>query len=143
MVLITVGLVAGALGPARAEVGAVGASPAPSGTAQPHFRVVYRIRSGIPDLLDVTAPTRTDAWAVGTIRYRQAGHDNLLVLHWNGSHWRRLAVPHPAGFVPSSIAASSPSNVWIFGAVRAVAIALRFEDSATPPGPNRRFMHGS
>lgn len=124
---IMTGLVAGALGPGPAGAGPADASSARSAIGQPHFRVVYRVRSGIPFLVDIAAPTRTDAWAVGTIRYRQNGHDNLLVLHWNGSHWRHVAVPHPAGFFPSSIAASSPANVWVFGSVGAKVSALRFD----------------
>jgi len=96
-----------------------GAEPAAGGTVSQAstvtWRVVYSVKTGIVDLHSITAASRSDAWAVGTIKYQQNGPENVLVLHWDGSAWRRVAVPHPAGFIPWTVASASTSNVWIFG----------------------------
>jgi hypothetical protein len=58
-------------------------------------------RSGIAAIAAVTI---TDAWAAG---WTPSGG---LIEHWNGMRWRRVAAP-AAHLV--SIAASSPSDVWV------------------------------
>src|SRR5215472_1298670 len=59
----------------------------------------------------VTAIGRGDAWAVGPT----GASTGDIVVHWNGTHWRKAAVP--AGVlakvsVLSSVAATSDSNIW-------------------------------
>ena len=72
--------------------------------------------SGLADanVASVTAPSRRDAWAVGT--YQNAKHQaRPLVLHWNGRRWARFAVPGmPAAIVPTLVTSTSPDDVWIF-----------------------------
>jgi hypothetical protein len=47
-------------------------------------------------LLGVFCTSRSDCWAVGTYQPKTTTDLNL-VLHWNGSRWRRSPVPDPAG----------------------------------------------
>ena len=61
----------------------------------------------------VTAIGRGDAWAVGPT----GASTGDIVVHWNGTHWRKAAVP--AGVlakvsVLSSVAGTSDSNIWAF-----------------------------
>jgi hypothetical protein len=78
---------------------------APAGAG---WRLVVQDHS-VSAFQSVAAPARRDAWAVG---YRPTG---LLVRHWTGRHWQPVKVPGAAGFLPSSVQAPSPSDVWIFG----------------------------
>jgi hypothetical protein len=58
-------------------------------------------------LLGVTATLPTNAWAVG---YITAG--GPLILHWNGTAWKRSALPrHSAGRI-NGVAATSAANAW-------------------------------
>lgn len=93
----------------------LGASAAQAAAA-PQWRVSYRSHSAKADpLSNVVAIGRGDAWAVGVTFYRN-GATRPLVLHWNGSAWGKLTIPAPAGFEPDGVAASSATDVWIFGA---------------------------
>ena len=39
-----------------------------------------------------------------------------LILHWNGSSWRRVASPSPASYSTlTGISATSASNAWAVG----------------------------
>lgn len=48
--------------------------------------------TGASDLSGVAARSANDVWAVGSFR-TSSGATRSLVLHWNGSHWARLAAP--------------------------------------------------
>ena len=68
----------------------------------------------------ITALSARDAWAVGyvDIGEHQANQINVpLIVHWDGSTWRRVPVPKMAG--PNdqlaSIAGTSPDNLWAVG----------------------------
>jgi hypothetical protein len=65
-------------------------------------------------LLSVTAPSKNDAWAVGTIGRK---HATGYIVHWNGRHWRRVALP-AYGFRPWVVNSSAPDDVWVFGTTR-------------------------
>ena len=61
-----------------------------------------------------------DAWAVGSYVSSPSVRKPLaLVLHWNGSSWRQVAVPHygPKGSpnVLTAVSASSSGNVIAVG----------------------------
>jgi len=66
----------------------------------------------------VTATSADDAWAVG---YTGMGPSTCrrcatLILHWNGTTWKRVPSPNPsAGSVLDSVAATSAGNAWAVG----------------------------
>lgn len=105
-------------GSAAAVLGLL-ATPA-SAAGKPTWRIeaTFRHCDGDDSLSALTADGRTDAWAVGEPNAGGPGCD-ADVEHWNGSAWRRIAVPPSDGlgfqFTPS-IAASSASDAWIFPA---------------------------
>jgi len=70
-------------------------------------------------LLGVTVVSARDAWAVGTYSNSPYDKSRALVLHWNGSSWRQVAIPHfgPKGYpnVLLSVSASSSGNVIAAG----------------------------
>ncbi len=118
------------------------ARPVESGSV---WRVIYRAPTRYIHLVAVAAPGRRDAWAVGVDHPpRRQAHG--LVLHWDGRDWRPASIPVMGPrFIPFSVAASSPGNVWIF-VTRPVADggqvteALRWDgiswhvEPAPPPG---------
>jgi hypothetical protein len=85
------------------------------------------------DAVAVAALSRKSAWAVGSSRgsFLPKGkqccwieRSRTLVLHWNGSAWRRVPSPNPAYTNPPgvrryddlrSVVAVSPHNVWAVG----------------------------
>jgi hypothetical protein len=63
------------------------------------------------DLNGVSAPSPSDVWAVGT--YSRSGKFAALVLHWNGSTWAQIPVPHAAVTGELiSVDALSATDVW-------------------------------
>jgi hypothetical protein len=70
-------------------------------------------------LLGVAALSPRDAWAVGTYFDGRNGKAQALLLRWNGTSWRQVALPHfgPKGEpnVLNSISASSAGNVIAAG----------------------------
>ncbi len=83
---------------------AIAQSPAAPTAATPQWRIAYRSNSGF--LYSVTALSRDNAWAVG----------ERAVLHWQGTSWKSVRVPGiTSRYLPTTVAASAPSNVWIFG----------------------------
>jgi len=90
------------------------ATPAWAGAGTP--RTASR---GFEDGLSaVAAVSASDAWAVG-IWHNPAGHEQTLTEHWNGSHWRIITSPNPAGRGADNeldaVAATSRSNAWAAG----------------------------
>ena len=81
-------------------------------------------------LVDVSAISATDVWAVGT----NAGRFTL-VEHWNGSVWRRVASPDPGrrDNALNAVVAIAPDDVWAvgaFGSVHPAALVLHWDGSA-------------
>jgi hypothetical protein len=70
--------------------------------------------SPVDSLAGVSAAAPNDVWAVGFYRIAN-GNFIALVLHWNGTAWTRLAVPHPAQADLLGVKALSPSDVWAVG----------------------------
>ena len=65
-------------------------------------------------LSDVVATSDTNAWAVGSTG--SSSSTKTLILHWNGTAWKQVASPSPAGSAGlSSVAATSPTNAWAIG----------------------------
>ncbi len=66
-------------------------------------------------LESVDAISANDVWAVGT--YVTVGHQlTILVEHWNGTSWRRVATPILRGSSAlASVSATSPTDIWAVG----------------------------
>jgi hypothetical protein len=76
-------------------------SPVPGGT----------LRS---DLEGIRAITAKNAWAVGS--YLAGGHDKTLILHWNGTAWKKVASPTPGGDATlTAVTATAANNAWAVG----------------------------
>lgn len=84
--------------------------------------------SGSAVLDGVVAPARDDAWAAGFTVHTNAssiavaaaasgcfdiGSLDSLMLHWNGSAWRRVSVPDVGRI--NSLSAASPADIWASG----------------------------
>lgn len=77
---------------------------------------------GFPDLVSVSADSRSDAWAVGTTA---TPNDTPLAVHWNGHAWDVVNVPCLQGATVSAgctsinvltgVSAPAASNVWVSG----------------------------
>jgi hypothetical protein len=94
---------AGGIFPATA-----GAAPAdfPAGGLTASFTV-----SGALD--GVAATSARNAWAVG---FTGSGlHPQALIVHWNGTAWKRVASPSPKDSVLSGVAAASARSAWAVG----------------------------
>jgi hypothetical protein len=63
----------------------------------------------------ITAPTRDDGWAFGSVYGQRNALIRSFYLHWGGRRWRAVSIAVARKFVATLIEASSPSNVWIFG----------------------------
>src|SRR5215472_533864 len=66
----------------------------------------------------VTAVSPTDAWAVGSYcTTNSCAVQDSLLLHWNGTHWSKVASPNPGPISNglSGVTAVSPTNVWMAG----------------------------
>jgi hypothetical protein len=74
-----------------------------------------------PSFSAVTAVSRHDVWAVGTIL--EPGSDpalgitNPVAMHWDGSSWSQVRLPHAGGFPESlaSVTARASDDVWAVG----------------------------
>jgi hypothetical protein len=82
---------------------------------------VYRTGlSASTSSLSLSFASRTSGWAVGSTRASATSHQPLLplVLHWNGTSWRKAAAPAlPAGATTGGLAAvtATRSGVWATG----------------------------
>ncbi|HEY5988780.1 MAG TPA: hypothetical protein VIV12_20730, partial [Streptosporangiaceae bacterium] len=71
-----------------------------------------------PSYLDgVAAVSSRNAWAVGSYYSPTAQANKTLILHWNGTAWKKMASPNPgAGSnVLNGVTAISASNAWAVG----------------------------
>lgn len=71
-------------------------------------------------LLDVTAISTNDVWALG-LYDDTSGVSHGFTLHWDGNLWNQVSLPDPPGGLPSSyggIAAVSTNDVWMAGAAQ-------------------------
>ena len=86
-----------------------------------------------PSLSSIAAVSRHDVWAVGTIR--EPGSDpalgitNPVALHWDGSTWTQVRVPHAGAFPESlaSVTARASDDAWAVG-------TTADENASTNPG---------
>src|SRR5260370_1068964 len=64
-------------------------------------------------LKGVAVVSACDAWAVGNDV--SAGASQTLILHWNGTSWKRVPSPSPPGASLGAVAATSAGNAWAVG----------------------------
>jgi hypothetical protein len=60
----------------------------------------------------------SNVWAVGYLELDRSGGfpDEALIVHWDGSHWRRVPAPNVRGESELySVAGSSPDDLWAVG----------------------------
>ena len=58
----------------------------------------------------MAATSARSAWAVGSTASGQT-----LIVRWNGTAWKRIPSPSPAGSTLYGVAATSASNAWAVG----------------------------
>jgi hypothetical protein len=107
------------------DVWAVGGSDGPPGkTTILHWngttwkRVPSPTPKGGGALFGVAATSAHNAWAVGCAGncFQGFGGIKTLILHWNGTAWKRAPSPSPGtGSALSSVAATSGHNAWAVG----------------------------
>jgi hypothetical protein len=103
------------------------ASDVPAVSHFPLWRVAWRgPGDGLAGLSSVAADSKSDAWAVGIRGLNAAARGYLL--HWGGTHWRTRALP-ATGLRPLEVRASSPSDVWVFGAYAGSGAAFLWDGS--------------
>jgi hypothetical protein len=72
---------------------------------------------GLDNLYGVAATSASNAWAVGD--YYNGSAYQTLVLHWNGTGWKQVASPNPAGSSLgnslSAVTLTSATNAWAAG----------------------------
>jgi hypothetical protein len=73
--------------------------------------------AGTVVLTDVDFRADQDGWAVGYVAKSGADAHRALLLHWNGSSWKRVAMSWADDFkaVPRSISVGPPGELWIGG----------------------------
>lgn len=69
------------------------------------------------ELYGVAATSPRNAWAVGEYYNGLKGAYLTLVLHWDGTGWKRVASPNPRSGENylNGVAATSPGNAWAVG----------------------------
>jgi hypothetical protein len=84
----------------------------------------------------VVATSPTNAWAVGSYMNFDRDADETLILHWNGTSWRRQPSPNPAGTchlcenVLGGVAATSRTNAWAVGDANGRTLILHWNGRA-------------
>jgi len=106
----------GALAATALATCALGGFAAAAGAStSPAWHPVYQATSDPKgQYTSVAATSAKNAWAVGT----RSASGGLIAARWNGASWQSLAVPGASSFALSPfpvVAASSATNVWIFG----------------------------
>jgi hypothetical protein len=70
--------------------------------------------TAVGGLEGVAAVSARNAWAVGFTGSISGAHGSLIV-HWNGTAWRRVPSPDSRGGWLSGVAATSAGNAWAVG----------------------------
>src|SRR5215469_11801748 len=117
------GLVAGGLGLAATLAAAAPPRLYQGAGPPPHAPVTHLMNS----LTAVSADSPSDAWAVSD--------QPAIALHWNGTRWIRVAIPHFGSSLSAlnGVSALSPSDAWAVGSVgdvQTTTLALRWNGTA-------------
>ena len=92
------------------------ASAAAATATSASWHLVYQARTArVTSLYGITAPSRTDAWAVG-FTTSTSGRYSPDYVHWNGKRWQAVTIAGAGKFRPWVAESTSPSDVWFFGA---------------------------
>ncbi|HUN38266.1 MAG TPA: hypothetical protein VMU95_40260 [Trebonia sp.] len=105
-----------------AGVAGLAASASASTATQWRVSNVWGSAKGRFESVAATGPA--SAWAVGSL-----SNDQSMAAHWNGRAWQTAHIPGASDFDLDQVAASSASNVWIFGQGIGVMNAFRFDGS--------------
>jgi hypothetical protein len=88
-----------------------------------HVNATFPVAGRETILTSVAAVSAKDAWAAGLTLNEKAGTFGSLIRHWTGRKWAAVTLPAKVAAtwsrslpVGSVVGASSPSDVWIFGA---------------------------
>src|SRR6266704_1836448 len=85
--------------------------------------------TAVSELSAVRAVSASDAWAVGDYS-DGAGSNQTLILHWNGTAWKKVPSPNPGSFsFLADVAATSAGNAWAAGKL------------GTPAGDRTLILH--
>jgi hypothetical protein len=88
-----------------------GIAPAGSAAARTGTADLARSLPASASLYGVAATSASNAWAVG-----QANSGKTLILHWNGTAWKSVPSPSPAGGGElNGVAATSARSAWAVG----------------------------
>jgi hypothetical protein len=71
------------------------------------------------EYIAVAATGTSNAWATGFSCAGTCANSRVLVEHWGGRAWEPVPAPAGSGQIGDVVAASSASNVWVFGALQA------------------------
>jgi hypothetical protein len=103
-------------------------------------------------LSGVAAVSASSAWAVGETGNGTGGSVKTLILHWNGTAWKQVSSPSPAGGAGlSGVAADSASSAWAVGFTGTITktLILRWNGTAwkqvpspSPEAPNPDTLRG-
>ncbi len=98
------------------------AAAAPSRLAQAVTLPAAELASPNPSsttnvLAGVSATSAANAWAAGYYDNNTTGARDTLILHWNGTAWKRAAAPSPGPLwnYLYGVSATSSSNAWAVG----------------------------
>ena len=108
------------------------AAPAAHAATVPPARwhIVYQTdTANVTSLYGITAPSSTDAWAVGYTSYGN-GSSRPSFVHWNGKRWQSVVIPDTASFRPLVAESTAPGDVWFFGEVQSSFEALHLVDGS-------------
>jgi hypothetical protein len=131
--LLSIGIAAGLAAVSASAAPAASGSTAPASSS---WRLAYRTHlKTLAFIQGVTATSRSVAWAAGvTVTGGSHGHWRGFAVRWDGTSWKMVAFP-VSSFVPLTVRASGPGNVWFFGP----SMALRWDGSqwhVLPMAPN-------
>jgi len=81
--------------------------------------------SAFNTLTGVAATSASNAWAVGFYDNGVGTPYRTLIVHWNGTAWKRVPSPNPSRFadVLNGVAATSARNAWAVGTATDAASA--------------------
>ena len=97
---------------------AIGAATpgAASAATTARWRVSFVSKSAVSNFTDVAAVSARDVWAVGNMTPPGPGTRRPVVRRWDGKSWQTVALPSKFSHAQLfAVAASSRSDVWVFG----------------------------
>jgi hypothetical protein len=94
-------------------------------------RVTSPSPSGDDSLQGVAATSASNAWAVGFTDSDTGTGGRTLILHWNGSSWKRVPSPSSGTFAAlDGVTATSARSAWAVGFARGGILILHWNGSS-------------